>query len=247
VIALTGANMEAKVDGKSVPCWRAIEIKAGSVLKLGAARGAGTRAYLAIRGGLDVAEYLGSRSTFMLGKFGGHAGRALVAGDVLHVCKWNGSRGTALELSQEQIPTYAKEWSIGVLFGPHTAPEFFTEPDIEMLFSTDWRVHYQSDRTGVRLLGPKPVWSRPDGGEAGLHPSNIHDNAYAVGAIDFTGDMPILLGPARRLWCRRSYGSLVSLRRVTRYVFNGWHLGTLKRWSGRRRSSLELFPGGFQN
>jgi urea carboxylase len=195
VIALTGANMEAKVDGKSVPCWRAIEIKAGSVLKLGAARGAGTRAYLAIRGGLDVAEYLGSRSTFMLGKFGGHAGRALVAGDVLHVCKWNGSRGTALELSQEQIPTYAKEWSIGVLFGPHTAPEFFTEPDIEMLFSTDWRVHYQSDRTGVRLLGPKPVWSRPDGGEAGLHPSNIHDNAYAVGAIDFTGDMPILLGP----------------------------------------------------
>src|SRR5664279_4344661 len=34
-----------------------------------------------------------------------------------------------------------------------------------------------------------------DGGEAGLHPSNIHDNAYAVGAIDFTGDMPVILGP----------------------------------------------------
>ena len=64
-----------------------------------------------------------------------------------------------------------------------------------MLFSTDWKVHYQSDRTGVRLIGPKPVWARPDGGEAGLHPSNIHDNAYAVGSIDFTGDMPILLGP----------------------------------------------------
>jgi urea carboxylase len=47
----------------------------------------------------------------------------------------------------------------------------------------------------VRLLGPKPTWARSDGGEAGLHPSNIHDNAYAIGAVDFTGDMPVILGP----------------------------------------------------
>ncbi|MCW5598963.1 MAG: carboxyltransferase domain-containing protein, partial [Nitrosomonas sp.] len=52
-----------------------------------------------------------------------------------------------------------------------------------------------SSRTGVRLIGPKPKWARSDGGEAGLHPSNIHDNAYAIGAVDFTGDMPIILGP----------------------------------------------------
>jgi urea carboxylase len=39
------------------------------------------------------------------------------------------------------------------------------------------------------------VWARDDGGEAGLHPSNIHDNAYAIGAVDFTGDMPVILGP----------------------------------------------------
>ena len=56
-------------------------------------------------------------------------------------------------------------------------------------------MHYNSARTGVRLIGPKPKWARKDGGEAGLHPSNIHDNAYAVGTIDFTGDMPIILGP----------------------------------------------------
>jgi urea carboxylase len=47
----------------------------------------------------------------------------------------------------------------------------------------------------VRLIGPKPDWARQDGGEAGLHPSNIHDNAYAIGTIDFTGDMPVILGP----------------------------------------------------
>ncbi|MEL0253687.1 MAG: carboxyltransferase domain-containing protein, partial [Novosphingobium sp.] len=56
-------------------------------------------------------------------------------------------------------------------------------------------VHYNSNRTGVRLIGPKPQWARKDGGEAGLHPSNIHDNPYAIGAVDFTGDMPIILGP----------------------------------------------------
>ena len=56
-------------------------------------------------------------------------------------------------------------------------------------------MHYNRARTGVRLIGPTPKWARTDGGEAGLHPSNIHDNAYAVGAIDFTGDMPIILGP----------------------------------------------------
>jgi urea carboxylase len=56
-------------------------------------------------------------------------------------------------------------------------------------------VHYNSNRTGVRLVGPKPEWARRDGGEAGLHPSNIHDNPYAIGAVDFTGDMPIILGP----------------------------------------------------
>jgi urea carboxylase len=56
-------------------------------------------------------------------------------------------------------------------------------------------VHYNSSRTGVRLIGPRPQWARADGGEAGLHPSNIHDNAYAIGTVDFTGDMPVILGP----------------------------------------------------
>jgi urea carboxylase len=94
-----------------------------------------------------------------------------------------------------QVPVYSHDWHVGVLYGPHGAPDFFTEEDIEMIFNASWKVHYNSDRTGVRLIGPRPKWARKDGGEAGLHPSNIHDNAYAIGALDFTGDMPILLGP----------------------------------------------------
>jgi len=119
----------------------------------------------------------------------------LRAGDVLHIRESCVNSEKSWELPESLIPRYGNEWEIGVLYGPHGAPDFFTSEDIETFFSTPWKVHHNSDRTGVRLIGPKPQWARKDGGEAGLHPSNIHDNAYAVGTIDFTGDMPVILGP----------------------------------------------------
>jgi urea carboxylase len=193
IIALTGAQMKATLDGEPVPFWRSIVVKAGSVLKLKGIEGNGYRTYLAVQHGFDVPEYLGSRATFDLGKFGGHAGRMLRSGDVLKL--YSSSQTAVLnEVPKSLIPQYLSHWKILVLDGPHGAPDFFTETDIAMFFSTDWQVHYNSTRTGIRLIGPKPQWARTDGGEAGLHPSNIHDNAYAIGAIDFTGDMPIILG-----------------------------------------------------
>jgi urea carboxylase len=92
-------------------------------------------------------------------------------------------------------PELTSAWELGVVDGPHGAPDFFTDDDLATFLAAEWSVHYNSSRTGVRLVGPSPEWARPDGGEAGLHPSNIHDTAYTVGAVDFTGDMPILLGP----------------------------------------------------
>ncbi|TSE27338.1 Acetyl-/propionyl-coenzyme A carboxylase alpha chain [Tepidimonas sediminis] len=197
VIALAGADMGAELDGRPLANWSRHAVAAGSTLRLGAVRGPGARAYLAVRGGLDVPEYLGSRATFTLGQFGGHAGRALRGGDVLHLGAAPAVDDTALPacVPPAQRPAYGTHWTLGVLYGPHGAPDFFTDADVEMLLATDWEVHHNSSRTGVRLVGPKPQWARPDGGEAGLHPSNIHDNAYAIGAIDFTGDMPVILGP----------------------------------------------------
>jgi len=195
VIALTGANMGAELEGEPLPRFRATRISAGSVLTMGAVRGAGSRSYVCIRGGLDVPPYLGSRSTFTLGLFGGHAGRALRAGDILHVGDSASPDFGDSVLPAELEPTLTHAWEIAVLHGPQGAPDFFVDEDIEMLFATGWKVHYNSSRTGVRLIGPKPRWARRDGGEAGLHPSNIHDNAYAVGTLDFTGDMPVILGP----------------------------------------------------
>ena len=199
VIALSGAPMVATLDGTALPLNQAVAVKPGQTLKLGAVPPGlpGTRSYLAVQGGLDVPLYLGSRSTFTLGQFGGHAGRTLRTGDLLHVWPVDAGIPTAQATSalKGPAPTLARQWDIGVLYGPHGAPDFFTPDDITTFFATDWQVHYNSSRTGVRLIGPKPHWARTDGGEAGLHPSNIHDNAYAIGAIDFTGDMPVILGP----------------------------------------------------
>ena len=199
VIALTGAFMLAELDGQPVEFWQALPIQRGSVLKLRTIQGSGQRAYLAIKGGFDVPLYMNSRATFTLGQFGGHGGRALRAGDVLRVTptshSWTQQQAECAVMPVELIPNYPSHWQIQVMYGPHGAPDYFTPQDIEVFFKTHWQVHYNSSRTGVRLMGPKPQWARTDGGEAGLHPSNIHDNAYAIGAVDFTGDMPVILGP----------------------------------------------------
>ncbi len=233
-IALTGAAMNASIDGQPLPSWQAVHVPAGATLKLGALEGRGLRAYLAVRGGFDVPAYLSSRATFMLGRFGGHAGRALRAGDVLPL--GDESRAAAPESAPLPLalrPVYPEIWDLGVLYGPHGAPDFFTDGDIDAFFAAIWQVHYNSDRTGVRLIGPKPTWARRDGGEAGLHPSNIHDNAYAVGTVDYTGDMPVILGPDGP-----SLGGFVCPATLVRA--ERWKMGQLK--AGDRVRFVALSP-----
>jgi urea carboxylase len=193
-ICLTGAEFGATLDGQPIAAYQPFTANPGQILRIGRVAGAGLRGYLLVAGGIDAPAYLGSKSAFTLGEFGGHAGRALMTGDTLHVAK-AATEPAASGLPTPSQPAITREWSIRVLYGPHGAPDFFTPQDIEMLRTTPWKVHYNSNRTGVRLIGPKPQWARNDGGEAGLHPSNIHDNPYAIGAVDFTGDMPIILGP----------------------------------------------------
>ncbi|MGE3866798.1 MAG: 5-oxoprolinase/urea amidolyase family protein, partial [Hyphomonadaceae bacterium] len=192
VFCLAGAAFAAHLDDAPVAVYAPTAAKAGQTLKIGRLAGAGQRGYLLVRGGVDAPNYLGSAATFALGGFGGPHGRGLAAGDVLH---FGPAPAAAIEAPLAAPPALAREWRVRALYGPHGAPDFFTEEDIALIASAEWRVHFNSSRTGVRLIGPKPRWARGDGGEAGLHPSNIHDNPYAIGAVDFTGDMPILLGP----------------------------------------------------
>lgn len=222
VIAITGAEIGIELDEVPQPMNTTLAVSAGSVLKLGEIASAGARSYLCLRGGIAVPEYLGSKSTFTLGQFGGHAGRALRTGDVLHLAAYDADSGVAgATLPAELCAPLPEVRTLRVIYGPHGAPEYFTADWIDVFFATEWQVHFNSSRTGVRLIGPKPEWVRESGGEAGLHPSNIHDNPYAVGAVDFTGDMPVILGPDGP-----SLGGFVCP--VTVIEADLWQLGQLK-------------------
>ncbi len=219
-IVLAGAELNATLDDQPLAMWQVIDVPAGATLTVGNTTGAGARAYILFQGGLDCPEYLGSCSTFTLGQFGGHCGRALRAGDVLGLADAPTGPVTAV-LPEALKPAINNTWELHVTYGPHGAPDYFTGEDIDTFFASEWEVHYNSSRTGVRLIGPKPDWARSDGGEAGMHPSNIHDNAYAVGTVDFTGDMPVILGPDGP-----SLGGFVCP--VTVISADLWKLGQLK-------------------
>lgn len=193
-VVVVGAQLPVLLDDQPQLMWSVISVDSGQTLKLGKLNAAGMRAYLVVKGGIECPQYLGSRSTFTLGQFGGHSGRALRTGDVLHYHETTDFlEAAAVNLALR--PRIDQQWQIRVIYGPHGAPDYFTPEDIDTFFAATWEVHYNSSRTGIRLIGPKPQWARASGGEAGMHPSNIHDNAYAFGSIDFTGDMPVILGP----------------------------------------------------
>ena len=219
-IVLTGATMTAHLDNQRIPFWQVIDIEPGQVLTIKKVDETGARAYLAINDGFICPDYLQSKSTFTLGQFGGHAGRAIRTGDVLKI-PLSKRQLKSKPFPAELVPNITSKWELHVMYGPHGAPDFFTDNDIETFFAVLWEVHYNSSRTGVRLVGPKPQWARTDGGEAGMHPSNIHDNAYAIGSVDFTGDMPVILGPDGP-----SLGGFVCP--VTVISADLWKLGQLK-------------------
>jgi urea carboxylase len=198
-ICLTGAAMAVRCAGEPVEFFAPVCVRADQTLAFGARSGPGLRTYLLVRGGFDPGAVLGSASTFTLGGFGGHGGRDLRTGDVLRLGPDDDAPAGHLEpmapIDPGLRPPLTSEWDLAVVDGPHAAPDFITEAGMAAFYATAWQVHHHSSRTGVRLVGPPVEWARDDGGEAGLHPSNVHDTPYTVGAVDFTGDMPILLGP----------------------------------------------------
>jgi urea carboxylase len=167
----------------------------------------GKCSYLAVRGGFDAPKYLGSASTFPTGRFGGITGDFLKAGDFLPLAfdlrtappsekklsLWPGWKigGT---LPKWLIPEYnSRSWLVGALNGPHGSDDFLESESLTSFWKDPYTVHHAANRLGVRLIGPTPKWSRKDGGSAGLHPSNLHDYTYAPGAVNLSGNTPIVL------------------------------------------------------
>ncbi|WP_202925714.1 5-oxoprolinase/urea amidolyase family protein [Goekera deserti] len=193
LVCLAGAVGSATLDGRPVRPGVVTVVPAGGVLDMGACGAPGMRGYLAVAGGIAVPQELGSRATFLLGGFGGLGGRALQAGDALPVGRVENLQAP-IDVAP-LLPELGDSWTLRVVPGPHGAPEHLTEDGVTELFAASWTVDHRADRTGIRLLGPAPRWARQDGGEAGLHPSNIHDSAYPVGGIMLSGDTPVIVGP----------------------------------------------------
>ncbi|EEY19164.1 urea amidolyase [Verticillium alfalfae VaMs.102] len=195
IVAITGAEVEVKIDREVAKTNIALFVRRGQTLAFGNAIN-GYRMYLAIRGGVDVPEVFGSRSTFALGQLGGHNGRNLRSGDLLPLGQATATDAlvSVVPAPQPPIPVQPDAiWKVAVVPGPHGAPDFFTAEGLDTLFEEEWSVHYNSNRFGIRLTGPKPQWARRTGGGAGLHPSNIHDTPYSVGSVSFTGDEAVIL------------------------------------------------------
>jgi urea carboxylase len=215
-VAITGAPVAVSLDGEAVCQWATLEVPPGSVLALGTIRGVGMRAYILIRGGLAGEPVMGSRSVFASAKLGG---RPLRRGDLLELAAdgWPGTPG----LASASTPSFSNEPTLRVVLGPHGSPELLTAGGLAELLGSVWTVDQQSNRTGVRLCGPRPEWSRADGGEAGLHPSNILDSAYSVGTIMLAGDTPVIVGPDGP-----SLGGFAAIAQVIRADL--WRLGQLR-------------------
>jgi antagonist of KipI len=171
LVALYGAAFEAKVDGEPFPMSRPVMVTAGSMLTAGPAT-RGARAYLAIAGGIRVPEVLGSLSTYMPARFGGFAGRALKAGDVL------ATEGDLRETSESRFARVSRK---GVIARGRLRTVRWSAPDLnlpyggalavramegrhfghyetasqEAFFGETWRVSPDSNRMGYRLTGPR--------------------------------------------------------------------------------------------
>ena len=200
VVAVTGADFSASIDGASLPLNTPRSCAAGAVLRFGERR-EGARAYIACDGGISVQPVLGSRATHVLSGLGGLDGRALAAGDHLPLGDSRTQRvraGRDLPDEMRRGPYRSVEGAgarLRVMRGPQD--EWFDETTLETLQRTRFTISPQSDRMGYRLDGA-PIQRRPGpfgpGGTGPFGPGEMISDATFIGGLQVppSGD-PILL------------------------------------------------------
>ncbi|GBG57550.1 allophanate hydrolase [Sporomusaceae bacterium FL31] len=156
LVAVCGANMQGEIDGRPVENWSAFVVPRHSELRFSTAL-SGYRAYLAVRGGIDVPTVLGSKSTCPRAKVGGYEGRTLRQGDVLYVGQAIVSPAKPYWLHPQYIPHYSEEVVLRMILGPQD--NMFTTEVVDAFFSSVYKVTQQADRIIYGLKGPrvKPI------------------------------------------------------------------------------------------
>ncbi len=183
VIALTGGDLGARLDGRPLDPWQSVGVPPGAELSFAGARD-GLRAYLGVAGGIDVPLVLESRSTLLKARLGGFMGRALAAGDRVPVGPGDMASGrTGWRLPRTLVPAYGHSHTVRVVMGPQD--DAFTEDGIRTFLSGSYTLAPQSDRVGCRLTGPRIAHRRG---------ADIVSDGTAFGSVQVSGDgLPIVL------------------------------------------------------
>lgn len=154
IISICGGDLSPKLDDKAIRRWRAISVAKGQTLTFGHPH-SGSRCYVAIAGGIEVPEVMGSRSTYLRAALGGYQGRALEAGDLLAIGKATAAPKLAAQTDSWFVPSppYSSEPVIRITKGRQFG--LFSEDSREHFLSKAFSINSQSDRMGYRLDGPR--------------------------------------------------------------------------------------------
>ena len=180
VIAVTGGDLGAMINGAALPMYRALQVQKGDILSFGAPR-SGCRAYISFAGGLAITPIMGSRSTYIKANLGGYEGRKLEKGDEIAFRK----PGTCPpNLAWRAMPPqhFNGSYTVRVLMGPQE--DRFTARGVETFLSEAYTVTNEFDRMGYRLTGPK-IEHVTDG--------NIITDGITFGAIQVPNGEPIIM------------------------------------------------------
>ena len=181
VIAVTGANMNPKINGERVETGAALHIAAGDTFEMSGST-AGLCAYLAVAGGFAIERVMGSRSTGMRFNVGGYKGRKLAAGDEIAFRM----RITDLpDFDERKIPMPKITREVTLRAIPGCQDDMFSASELEAFFGRTYTVTNAIDRMGIRLDGTPIV---PIDG------CDIVSDGTAFGAVQVpTGGQPIIL------------------------------------------------------
>jgi biotin-dependent carboxylase-like uncharacterized protein len=188
-VALTGPESEATLNGEPVPFWQTLRVPAGGVLQCRYVQG-GARIYIAVAGGIEREPAFGSCATFPQSGIGGGA---LKPGDEL--CVGASSADTPMRwVPADRRPDYPDTIHVEVTSGPHF--DWLSDAGQRILLATAWKVTGRSDRTGIRLGGPRLDFAeralhKPP--EHGTEPTNVINTGYPVGGLNLCGDTAIIL------------------------------------------------------
>jgi antagonist of KipI len=181
MIALTGSDFRATLDGAPVDLWMSVAAKPGQTLRVGATR-SGARCYLSVQGGIIVKPFLGSASTHLLSGLGGHQGRALRKGDILQIGPATPSlreRAVAPRILERLLPRKI----LRATTGPQS--DCFPKSSQRLFYESTYRVAEESNRMGLRLEG-RPIAHDTSG--------QMITEGVSEGAVQITAaGLPIIL------------------------------------------------------